>query len=116
MSEFLLKLNPLNVRNFFNFRAIANHCKILQDSHAFDALVDYVLMAWVYVRGLPSDEVQYNVIRKDCFKLLTLNAKIAFKNAGLEKLGPERVETFRRKFKSMANDYDEIKKCRELSI
>lgn len=70
-------------------------------------------MAWSYVRTLPTyDEPQHNTIRKDCFKLLSLSAKNALKQGG--KLGSDRISNFRSKFKSMANDFEEINKCREL--
>lgn len=86
----------------------------MQDSHAFDALIDYVLMAWSYVRGLPCyDDAQHNIIRKDCFKILSINAKTALKHGG-SKVGSDRVNTFREQFKLMASDFDEIEKCREL--
>lgn len=85
----------------------------MQDSHAFDAIIDYILIAWSYVRGLPVyDEPQHNTIRKDCFKLLTFSAKNALKNSN--KIGINRINNFRDKFKSMANDFNEIEKCREL--
>lgn len=86
----------------------------MQDSHAFDALLDYVLIAWSYVRGLPIyDEPQHNNTRKDCFKLLTFNARGALKHGG-NKIGNDRIKSFYDKCKSMANDFDEIEKCREL--
>lgn len=74
-----------------------------------------MLIAWGYVRGLPIyDEPQHNTFRKDCFKLLTVNAKVALKHGG-SKVGINRINIFRDKFKSMANDFDEIEKsCREL--
>lgn len=85
----------------------------MQESNAFDALIDYVLIAWTYVRGLPIyDEIQHNAIRKDCFKLLTFNAKCALKYSN--KVGVERINNFCDKFKFMKNDFDEIEKCREL--
>lgn len=93
---------------------MVSNCKLLQDSHAFDALLDYVMMAWTYVRGLPTyDEPQHNIVRKDCFKHLTLAARTALKQAGA-KLGIDRISNFRNRFKSMANDFEEIEKCREL--
>ena len=86
----------------------------MQDSHAFDALIDYVLMAWSYARGLPFyDDSQHNTIRRDCFKLLSLNAKTALKHGG-SKIGADRINTFREQYKLMASDFDEIEKCHEL--
>lgn len=96
------------------FRSIVSNCKLLQDSHAFDALIDFVMIAWTYVRGLPTfDEVQHNAGKKDCFKHLALSARLALKQAG-ERLGSDRINNFRNRFKSMANDFEEIEKSREL--
>ncbi|KAL7047428.1 hypothetical protein ACKWTF_002901 [Chironomus riparius] len=94
-------------------RAIINHCKVLRDSQHFDALVDYVMMSWTYVRGLPIwDEANHNLIRKDCFKLLTLHARHSIKHGGIS-LGSERIKNFRNKLKSMVIDFDELDKCKE---
>lgn len=71
------------------------------------------MMAWNYVRGLPIwDEANHNLIRKDCFKLLTLYARNSLKYGGIS-LGAERIKNFRNKLKSMVNDFDEIDKCKE---
>lgn len=95
------------------FRAIGTHCKILLDSHHFDAVIDYVLMAWNYVRGLPVwDEPSHNQVKKDCFKVLSLHARAAVRTGGMS-LGSERVTHFRNKLKSMSSDYEEISKCHE---
>ncbi|XP_070509622.1 uncharacterized protein [Chironomus tepperi] len=94
-------------------RALINHCKVLRDSQHFDALIDYVMMAWTYVRGLPIwDEANHNLIRKDCFKLLTLHARHSLKH-GSTSLGTERIKNFRNKLKSMVIDFDELEKCKE---
>lgn len=72
------------------------------------------MMAWTYVRSLPTyDEPQHNILRKDCFKLLSLNARYALKQGGT-KLGSDRINNFRNRFKSMANDFEEIDKCHEI--
>jgi hypothetical protein len=94
-------------------RALINHCKVLSDSQHFDALIDYILISWTYVRGLPIwDEPTHNLIRRDCFKLLTLNARNALRLGGVN-LGADRTRNFRNKFKSMVNDYEELAKCKE---
>lgn len=93
-----------------------NNCKLLQDSHAFDAIIDFILMAWAYVRTLPTyDDPQHNSIRKDCFKLLSLSARNALKQGGIGNIGSERISSFRSKFKSMVNDFEDMDKiCKEL--
>lgn len=70
-------------------------------------------MAWNYVRLLPFwDEPIHNIIRRECFRVLTINARAALKNGG-EKLGAERIANFRDKLKLMAVDYEDIAKCQE---
>lgn len=71
-------------------------------------------MAWTYVRALPVwDEANHNLIRRDCFKVLSLYARNGLKNGGMS-LGVERIKNFRNKLKSMVNDFDEIDKCKEV--
>lgn len=90
-----------------------NHLKTLSDSQHYDALIDYILMAWTYVKGLPVwDEPSHNILRKDCFKILSLNGRAALKNGGTN-LGSDRIANFQNKLKSMMNDYDDIGKCHE---
>lgn len=85
----------------------------MNDSQHFDALVDYVLMAWSYVRVLPTwDETSHNFLRKECFKMLALHAKYALKNGGMN-LGSERIAIFQHKLKTMMADYEDIIKCQE---
>lgn len=98
---------------YYNFRAICNHCKILTESQHFDALIDYILMAWTYVRALPLwDDASHNLLRRECFKILTLNARSALKNGGM-KLGDDRIRNFSGKLKSMVGDYEDIARCEE---
>lgn len=95
------------------FRSLYHHCKILNESQHFDALIDYIMMAWGYVCALPTwDEASHNILRKECFKILTANARVALKNGGF-KLGTERLSNFSNKIKSMIGDYDDIGKCQE---
>lgn len=70
-------------------------------------------MAWSYIRVLPTwDETSHNILRKECFKVLTLHARSSLKNGGM-KLGVERISNFRNKLKTMIGDYEDIKKCEE---
>ena len=70
-------------------------------------------MAWNYVRVMPVwDEACHNLIRRECFKVLTLHAKTALKAGGL-KLGADRITHFRDKLKSMIVDFEDIGKCQE---
>ncbi|CRL06831.1 CLUMA_CG019534, isoform A [Clunio marinus] len=97
-------------------KAIYNHCKILNDSQHYEALIDYILMVWPYVRALPLwDDVSHNILRKDCFKVLTLNARSAIRNGGM-KLSLEKVKSFRCKLSSMAADHPDILKCHDALV
>lgn len=99
---------------FFLFRTICGHCKVLNESQHYDALIDYVLIAWSYVAALPIwDETSHNILRKECFRIITLNARSALKNGGM-KLGDARITNFRNKLKSMIGDYEDIGKCEEI--
>lgn len=70
-------------------------------------------MSWSYVAGLPVwDEVSHNILRKECFKILSFHARSALKNAGT-KLGTERITNFRNKLRLMIADYEDISKCQE---
>lgn len=70
-------------------------------------------MAWTYVRALPVwDEASHNVLRKECFRVLTISAKSALKHGGM-KLGNDRITSFRNKMKTMSGDYEEVRKCQE---
>ncbi|CAO1373010.1 unnamed protein product [Diamesa serratosioi] len=94
-------------------KAICLHCKTLTESQHWDALIDYVLMAWSYVRALPLwDEISHNNLRRDCFKILTLNVKNALRTAGND-LGNERLTNVNNKLKSMITDYEDANKCQE---
>ena len=99
------------INNFY--RAICLHCKTLTESQHWDALIDYVLMAWSYVRALPLwDEMSHNSTRRDCFKILTLNLKNALRTAG-NQLGVERLLNVSNKLKPMITDYEDANKCQE---
>lgn len=70
-------------------------------------------MSWNYVRALPIwDDVAHNILRRDCFKALTMHARLALKNGGM-KLGAERITNFHNKLKSMMGDFEEIGKCQD---
>lgn len=92
---------------------IVKHCKILLESQHFDALLDYISIAWSYVQALPLwDEPGHNIVRRECFKILTHNTKSALRNGG-QNLGRERISIFQERVKSMITDFDEIGKCQE---
>lgn len=86
---------------------------MLNESQHFDALIDYILVAWSYVAGLPVwDEATHNIVRKECFRILSSHARTALKHAGTE-LGTERITNFQNKIRSMISDSEDIGKCQE---
>lgn len=83
----------------------------LYASRHWDALLDYVLMAWTHVRETPVyDNTKHNATRRYCFKLLAHHATSALKHGGLG-LGTERVGRFQQKLPGMIEDCVEISEC-----
>ncbi|XP_050074979.1 uncharacterized protein LOC126562501 [Anopheles maculipalpis] len=83
----------------------------LYASRHWDALLDYVLMAWTHVRETPVyDNTKHNATRRYCFKLLAHHATSALKHGGLG-LGTERVGRFQQKLSGMIADCNEISEC-----
>lgn len=89
------------------------HCKTLVDSSSWDAIIDYVKIAWGQVRSLPIWDLQaHNNCRRECFKILTVNAKLAIRNGGC-KLGIERIKDFKTQILLMSGDFEEIATCKD---
>uniref|UniRef100_A0A182WC95 Uncharacterized protein n=1 Tax=Anopheles minimus TaxID=112268 RepID=A0A182WC95_9DIPT len=85
----------------------------LYSSRHWDALFDYVLMAWIYVRETPVyDNAKHNATRRYCFKLLAHHASNALKHGALG-LGTERVVRFQQKLPGMIADCADIGECRK---
>uniref|UniRef100_A0A182NIF0 Uncharacterized protein n=1 Tax=Anopheles dirus TaxID=7168 RepID=A0A182NIF0_9DIPT len=83
----------------------------LYASRHWDALLDYVLMAWTHVRETPVYESdKHNATRRYCFKLLAHHASTALKHGALG-LGTERVARFQQKLPCMVADFAEIGEC-----
>ena len=79
----------------------------LNDGMHWDALIDYSIIAWNYVRSTPIwDNNSHNTTRKQCFKLLANNVLNSLKNGGL-RLGTTRLQTFERTIKEWAKDYED---------
>ena len=84
------------------------------DSSSWDAIIDYVKIAWGPVRSLPIWDLQaHNNCRRDCFKILTSNAKLALQNGGCG-LGIERIKDFKTQILLMSGDYEAIATCKDL--
>ncbi|XP_052896410.1 uncharacterized protein LOC128303482 [Anopheles moucheti] len=92
---------------------IQSQAQNLYTSRHWDALLDYVLMAWVLVRETPVyDNAKHNAMRRYCFKLLAHHATNALKHGALG-LGIERVARFQQKLTAMIADCPEISGCRK---
>ncbi|XP_055608057.1 uncharacterized protein LOC129755536 [Uranotaenia lowii] len=92
-------------------KTVIDQSQTLHSSKHWDALLDYVLMAWGYVRGTPQwDNHAHNATRRHCFKILSYHATSALKH-GLMALGEERIGRFQQKLKAMAADCEDINDC-----
>ncbi|XP_035906204.1 uncharacterized protein LOC118509557 [Anopheles stephensi] len=92
-------------------QTIHSQAQNLYASRHWDALLDYVLMAWTHVRETPVyDNSKHNATRRYCFKLLAHHATSALKHGGLG-LGTERVGRFEQKLPGMVADCAEISEC-----
>jgi Cut8, nuclear proteasome tether protein len=85
----------------------------LYESKNWDALLDYVSIAWNYVRATPIwDNHAHNAVRRHCFKILSYHAQIALRHGGVE-LGHKRVDDFEARLNDMAKDCDEVTTCQQ---
>uniref|UniRef100_A0A1I8NVE5 Tethering factor for nuclear proteasome STS1 n=2 Tax=Stomoxys calcitrans TaxID=35570 RepID=A0A1I8NVE5_STOCA len=92
-------------------RLLTNHTKQLNDSGHYDALLDYVFMAWQYVRATPNwDNITHNNVRKQCFKVLTCSCMAAIKSGGL-RLGTNRIQTLEKNLHDWSQDYEDVMSC-----
>lgn len=93
---------------------IVENLSQLSDSCHYDALVDYVLTAWQYVRDTPIFEnPSHNSVRRHCFKILSFHAKSALKESGL-RLGEDRLRNFESCTRDMLSDCESISSCAAL--
>lgn len=92
-------------------KTLVEQSQTLHNAKHWDALLDYVPMAWGYVRSTPVwDNHAHNAVRRHCFKILAYHATSALKH-GLMGLGAERVQRFEQKLKTMAADCEDINDC-----
>ncbi|XP_054735196.1 uncharacterized protein LOC129242534 [Anastrepha obliqua] len=92
-------------------RLLSGHTKQLYDSGNWDALLDYVTVAWPIVRATPHwDSAAHNVMRRQCFKLLACHCIAALKNGGL-RLGTMRLHETERNLVEWARDYEDVQSC-----
>ncbi|KAM7358740.1 uncharacterized protein ACRADG_003602 [Cochliomyia hominivorax] len=92
-------------------RLLTQHTKQLHDSAHWDALLDYIFVAWPCVKATPNwDNATHNTIRKQCFKLLTCNCMAAVKCGGMH-LGSSRLHTLERSLREWSQDYEDVLSC-----
>ncbi|KAH8274517.1 hypothetical protein KR044_006095 [Drosophila immigrans] len=92
-------------------RVLQTQAKRLHDSTHWDALVDYVSMAWQCVASTPNWESNsHNAVRRQCFKLLACSCYAAIKHGGM-RLGQTRLETLERNLREWSKDYEDVLSC-----
>ncbi|KAH8370064.1 hypothetical protein KR093_002087 [Drosophila rubida] len=92
-------------------RVLQTQAKRLHDSTHWDALVDYVGMAWQCVGSTPNWESNsHNAVRRQCFKLLACSCYAAIKHGGM-RLGQTRLETLERNLREWSKDYEDVLSC-----
>ena len=91
--------------------SIIQHSSKLQDGHHYDALLDYCIMAWNYVRSIPIwDNNSHNAVRRQCFKILTNHCLNCIKNGGIH-LGVSRLQNIEKSIKEWVKDYEDVLTC-----
>ncbi|ALC45108.1 CG5199 [Drosophila busckii] len=92
-------------------RLLQTQAKRLHDSTHWDALIDYVNMAWQCVASTPNWESNsHNAVRRQCFKLLACSCYAAIKNGGI-RLGQTRLEALERNLREWSKDYEDVLSC-----
>nr|XP_016934857.1 uncharacterized protein LOC108013485 [Drosophila suzukii] len=92
-------------------RVLQSQAKRLHDSTHWDALVDYVTVAWQCVASTPNWESHaHNAVRRQCFKLLACSCYAAIKHGGM-RLGQSRLEALERNLREWSKDYEDVLSC-----
>lgn len=92
-------------------KTIIDQSRQLNESENWDALLDYCLMAWPYVRATPIwENTSHNATRRSCFKILSWHCLCALKSAKHE-LGEQRLNELYSHIESMQSDCDDIGSC-----
>lgn len=91
--------------------SLVQHTKQLNDSGHWDALLDYVILAWPYVKSTPIwDNNSHNAVRRQCFKLLVCTCVAAVKSGG-NRLGTSRLQVLERSLQDWSHDYEGVSSC-----
>lgn len=80
--------------------------KVLMESQHWESVIDYVFLAWSYVKATPVwDNQPHNATRKQCYKALSNFSLTALKRVGYNK---DFLEYVHDKFQCMVSDSDDI--------
>lgn len=90
-------------------KCVIEQGKVLVESQHWESVIQYVLLAWNYVKATPIwDNQPHNVQRKQCFKALTTFCMTALKKGSLAK---DVLADIQDKLQGLMSDSDEIQSC-----
>lgn len=92
-------------------KTVVDQSRVLHDSQNWDALLDYSIMAWNYVRSIPTwDNYAHNTSRRHCFKVLSWHCLESLRYGGLL-LGENRLIDFSSRIKDFSVDCEDVNSC-----
>ncbi|CAH2267500.1 tethering factor for nuclear proteasome sts1 [Pararge aegeria] len=90
-------------------KCLVEQGKVLVESQHWESVMNYVFLAWSYVRATPVwDNQPHNTQRKQCFKALTNFCMTALKKGGFGKVFYMDVQE---KLQGMEADSEEVQSC-----
>lgn len=90
-------------------KCVVDQGKILVESQHWESVIQYVFLAWNYVKATPVwDNQPHNAQRKQCFKALTTFCMTALKKGALQK---DVLADVQDKLQGMVADSEEIISC-----
>ncbi|XP_063829005.1 uncharacterized protein LOC135078337 [Ostrinia nubilalis] len=93
-------------------KCVVDQGKVLVESQHWESVLEYVFLAWSYVRATPVwDNQPHNAQRKQCFRALTNYCMTALKKGGMS---PDVLIDVQDKLQGMVADNEEIQSCLKL--
>ncbi|CAH2982866.1 unnamed protein product [Chilo suppressalis] len=90
-------------------KCVVEQGKVLVESQHWESVIQYVLLAWSYVKSTPVwDNHPHNTQRKQCFKALTNFCMTALKKGNLNQ---DFLIDIQDKLQGMISDNDDIQSC-----
>ncbi|KAF9793696.1 hypothetical protein SFRURICE_003520 [Spodoptera frugiperda] len=90
-------------------KCVVEQGKVLVESQHWESVLQYVFLAWSYVKATPLwDNQPHNAQRKQCFKALTTYCMTALKKGNLQK---DVLADVQDKLEGMVADSEEIASC-----